>query len=59
MNPADECPVCLERMEVQEQDGRGWLICPNGCPTEIEIPKKPADAEPEAPLVARATGTAG
>jgi hypothetical protein len=59
MNQTDECPVCLERMEFEEQDGRGWLICPNGCPTEMEVLRKPVDAEPDAPLLSRATGTTG
>ncbi|HTS74997.1 MAG TPA: hypothetical protein VMG40_02270 [Bryobacteraceae bacterium] len=42
-----ECPFCLERMRLEDRGGMGWLVCPNGCPTEIEAPApKPAAAEP-------------
>jgi hypothetical protein len=33
-----ECPFCMDRMQVEDRDGHDWLICPNGCPTEIEAP---------------------
>ena len=33
-----ECPVCLGQMELEDQAGELWLICPNGCPTEFEAP---------------------
>jgi hypothetical protein len=42
-----ECPFCLERMRNEERDGSAWLVCPNGCPTELEIPRKPVAAELE------------
>jgi len=35
-----ECPVCLSRMDLEEQSGSNWLVCPNGCPTEIEAPQQ-------------------
>ena len=57
MNDADECPICLERMELQDQNGNPWMICPNGCPTEFEIPRKTAGAE-SGPLLAQAANGA-
>ena len=55
-----ECPVCLGQMELGEQAGSLWLICPNGCPTEFEAPlAKPAGTETEVEqpeLRARAAG---
>ena len=55
LNPMDEtepveCPFCMESMQVEERDQTAWLICPNGCPTEMEIavrkPMESADATP-------------
>lgn len=44
-----ECPFCLERMQLEDRAGTGWLVCPNGCPTEIEAPElKAAPKAPEA-----------
>lgn len=52
-----ECPFCLDRMEIEEREGIPWLVCPNGCATEIEASlKKPAEAELETPVQARAAG---
>ncbi len=43
-----ECPLCLEQMEIEERDGRTWLVCPNGCPTEAEVLlRKPPESESE------------
>jgi hypothetical protein len=43
MSEFDQCPFCLERMCLEERDAGAWLICPNGCPTEVEVPpRKPA-----------------
>lgn len=55
-----ECPFCLERMELEERSAVAWLVCPNGCPTEIEAPApKPAAAEPTLSSIRpRAAGTA-
>ncbi|MDP8980742.1 MAG: hypothetical protein M3O35_09140 [Acidobacteriota bacterium] len=36
-NEIAECPFCWERMQQEDRDGSTWLICPNGCPTELEI----------------------
>jgi hypothetical protein len=42
-----ECPFCMERMQLEMREETTWLICPNGCATEIEVVvRKPADAEP-------------
>ena len=60
MLPIDvaECPFCLGRMQLEEHDGESWMVCPNGCPTELLIPvaERPAS---EAPVVleARAAGS--
>lgn len=41
-----ECPFCLERMQLEDREGIGWLFCPNGCPTEMEAPvRKPSAIE--------------
>lgn len=55
-----ECPFCLERMELEERTGIAWLVCPNGCPTEIEAPEpKPAAADATLSAIRqRAAGTA-
>lgn len=51
---AVECPFCFERMEIEDRQGIAWLVCPNGCATEIEAPvTKAADGETDA------TGHAG
>jgi len=45
---AAECPFCLEQMQIEERDGKAWLFCPNGCPTESEvILRKPPGMESE------------
>jgi hypothetical protein len=61
-----ECPVCFGQMELEDQGGTLWLICPNGCPTEFEVPlamlppvAMPPDVETEVEipqLRARAAG---
>ncbi len=44
-----ECPVCFGLMEPEDRAGTGWLVCPNGCPTEFEAPiRKPVASEAEA-----------
>jgi len=50
-----ECPFCFDRMRFEDRAGVAWLVCPNGCPTEIEAPEpKPAGAEAdEAPAEVR------
>jgi hypothetical protein len=41
-----ECPFCLDRMRAKNLNGSMWLVCPNGCPTELEMaPRKPAATE--------------
>ena len=41
-----ECPFCLEHMQAEDRGGVVWLVCPNGCPTEMEAPeRKPVEAE--------------
>jgi hypothetical protein len=37
-NDLAECPFCLGRMQLEERDGENWMVCPNGCPTEVQIP---------------------
>jgi hypothetical protein len=33
-------------MELEDREGHAWLVCPNGCATECEIPpRKPAVTE--------------
>ncbi|HUA82789.1 MAG TPA: hypothetical protein VMB85_02945 [Bryobacteraceae bacterium] len=57
MTETVECPFCLDRMEIEDRDGIAWLVCPNGCATEIEAPeKKPVVTETESPVQARAAG---
>jgi hypothetical protein len=38
-----ECPFCFDRMQFEDRGGVNWVVCPNGCPTEVEAP------EPQAP----------
>jgi hypothetical protein len=56
-----ECPLCMGRMEPEDRDGTAWLVCPNGCPTELEAPiRKPVASETETqdpPLRADAAGS--
>jgi hypothetical protein len=33
-----ECPFCFDRMQFEDRGGSGWLVCPNGCATEMEAP---------------------
>lgn len=41
-----ECPFCLDRMQIKDRNGSAWLVCRNGCPTEVEAPvRKPAASE--------------
>jgi hypothetical protein len=48
MTEGAECPLCLEEMQTEERDGRTWLVCPNGCPTETEfLLPKPPESESE------------
>lgn len=54
---AVECPFCLDRMEIEDRDGVAWLVCANGCATEIEASVgKPVQSETEPLLKARAAG---
>jgi hypothetical protein len=46
-----ECPVCFGQMELEDQAGELWLICPNGCPTEFEAPAEIQAPELEAAQV--------
>lgn len=50
----------MERMQVEMRAGTAWLVCPNGCPTEVEAPEpKPAEAEPTLSAIRpRAAGAA-
>lgn len=51
MQPNDlaECPFCLGRMQLEDRDGESWMVCPNGCPTELKIlTPQPAIADPAA-----------
>ena len=62
MQPNDvaECPFCFGRMQLEERDQESWMVCPNGCPTELQIPTpKPVVSEIEtvAVLQARAAGS--
>jgi hypothetical protein len=54
---AVECPFCLDLMKIEERGGVVWLVCPNGCATEIEAAeRKPAVPENGGSLQARAAG---
>jgi hypothetical protein len=63
MQPNDEaeCPFCFGRMQLEDRDGESWMVCPNGCPTELQIltPKPPASETETAVSVlqARAAGS--
>ena len=60
INDEAECPMCLAQMLLEDRDGIDWLVCPNGCPTEVTAPvRKPPDiSESAVPLVRiRATGS--
>jgi hypothetical protein len=54
MLPIDvaECPFCLGRMQLEDCDGESWMVCPNGCPTELPVPA-PELPVSEAPVVQR------
>jgi hypothetical protein len=48
-------------MQLEDRDGRPWLVCPNGCATEFEAPerKPPAlevESDPEPLTRARGAG---
>lgn len=51
-NESAECPFCLARMQIRDQEGRDWMVCPNGCPTELEVlePKPAASAAAAEPI---------
>lgn len=53
-----ECPFCLARMQIKDRNGSAWLVCRNGCPTELEAPaRKPGASESgEADTLTRAAG---
>jgi hypothetical protein len=61
MNESSECPLCLEQMQIEDREQQSWLVCPNGCPTDMEIviPKKPPEsADISVPVLrARASGS--
>ena len=62
MQPNDvaECPFCLGRMQLEDREGESWMVCPNGCPTELQIPASNPVSETEAVLPVpqvRAAGT--
>lgn len=61
MNESSECPLCLEQMQLEDREQQSWLVCPNGCPTDMEIviPKKPPEAaDINVPVLrARASGS--
>ena len=63
MQPNDvaECPFCLGRMQLEDRDGESWMVCPNGCPTELQVltPKPPVSETETAMSVlqARAAGS--
>jgi hypothetical protein len=52
-----ECPFCLDRMRFEDRAGDGWLVCPNGCPTEMEAPE-PKLAETLSTIRQRTAGAA-
>lgn len=51
-----ECPFCLGRMETEERNGIAWLVCPNGCATEVEAPVKKGVSAEDEPVQVRAAG---
>jgi hypothetical protein len=55
--PAVECPFCFDRMQLEDRDGVAWLVCPNGCPTEVEAPA-PKATETLSTIRPRAAGAA-
>jgi hypothetical protein len=52
-----ECPFCFDRMQHEDRDGVGWMVCPNGCPTEMEAPEPKTD-ETLSTIRPRAAGVA-
>ena len=52
-----ECPFCFDRMQFEDRSGDGWLVCPNGCPTEMEAPG-PKSGETLSAIRAQAAGAA-
>ena len=60
-NEVAECPFCFGRMQLEDRDGESWLVCPNGCPTELQIPtpKPPlSEVQTSVPVLqARAAGS--
>jgi len=53
-----ECPFCFDRMHFEDRDGAGWLVCPNGCPTEMEAPEPVEAVETRSSIRPRAAGAA-
>ncbi len=52
-----ECPFCFDRMQFEDRGGVGWMVCPNGCPTEVEAPE-PIAEETLSTIRPRAAGAA-
>jgi hypothetical protein len=52
-----ECPFCFDRMQFEDRAGVGWLVCPNGCATEMEAPA-PEASETLSAIRPRAAGAA-
>ncbi|HYL34503.1 MAG TPA: hypothetical protein VEV17_01175 [Bryobacteraceae bacterium] len=60
MEQADECPFCLGPMQTEDREGRTWLVCPNGCATEVEVPpRKPPEVAVEASPAVRSARASG
>ena len=57
-NDLAECPFCFGRMQLEDREGESWMVCHNGCPTELLIPaaERP-DSEAPVVLQARAAGS--
>jgi hypothetical protein len=57
-----ECPFCFDRMQFEDRGGIGWMVCPNGCATEMEAPEPQVAAQEEAETLStirpRAAGAA-
>jgi hypothetical protein len=47
-------------MQLEDRDGESWMVCPNGCPTELQIPvPEPAVPETQTGVPALQKGAAG
>jgi hypothetical protein len=53
-----ECPFCFDRMQFEDHGGAGWLVCPNGCATEMEAPAPKEESETLSTIRPRAAGAA-